>query len=74
MKLIEDNLPEQWEEGDGNLLFTHDGYMYNIGSLEGTLWISRQRTEDYYDGLDNWEEPSSWVDENRPPDFKFLGK
>lgn len=71
MKLIEDNLPKQWEEGDGNMLFTHEGYMYDIGSLDGILWMSRQREEDYYNGLDNWEKIERWIPERRD-NFKFF--
>lgn len=71
MKLIEDNLPEQWEEGDGSLLFTHDGYMYEIFSLDGFLSICRQPTDEYYDGLNNWEKVEGWVPENSDK-FKLL--
>ncbi len=71
MKLIEENLPKQWEEGDGSILFTHEGYMYDIGSLDGIFWMSRQREEDYYNGLDNWEKIERWIDERRR-NFNFL--
>jgi hypothetical protein len=71
MKLIEDNLPMEGEEQDGNVLFIHEDYIYNIGTLEDDLWISRQTVEDYENGKDNYEMIDRWVPENKPI-FKLL--
>jgi len=70
MKLIIDNLPMEGEE-DGNVQFIHGDYMYDIGTLDGVLWISRQTVEDYKNGRDNYERIERWVKEDRK-DFHFF--
>lgn len=65
MILIHDNLPcDTNVEQDGNIEFIHENYVYNIGTLEGVLWISRQTVEDYRNGLDNYERIERWIPED----------
>jgi len=71
MKLIADNLPWIGEEQDGNVQFIHENYHYNIGTLDGVLWVTRQTVEDYENDRDNWEEVERWVPERRSK-FRFL--
>jgi len=71
MELISDNLPMEGEEKDGNVQFIHENYHYNIGTIDGVLWISRQTVEDYENGRDNWERIDRWVPEDRK-DFHFF--
>jgi NAD(P)H-nitrite reductase large subunit len=72
MRLIADYLPtEEGVEDNGSIQFTHGDYMYNIGTQEEVLWISRQTIEDYENGKDNYERIDRWVPENELP-FKLL--
>lgn len=72
MKLIIDNLPAtEGIEEDGSVEFIHGGHMFNIGTLDGVLWISRQTLDDYENGRNNWERIERWIPENTIP-FKFL--
>jgi len=72
MKLIIDNLPAtEGVEEDGSVQFIHENYHYNIGTLDGVLWVSRQTVEDYENGRDNWERIDRWVPEDSPV-FKLL--
>jgi hypothetical protein len=69
MKLISNSLEEY---GDGNLIFELEGYIYQIGQLDGPpCWFSRQTIYDYENGLDNWETPTGWGPENLIA-FKFF--
>ena len=73
MKLISNNLPATIGiEEDGSLEFIHDNYFYNIGTLDGGLWVSRQTVEDYENDRDNWEMIDRWIPENLPPSFMLL--
>lgn len=71
MKLISDNLPWIGEEQDGSVQFIHENYHYNIGTLDGVLWISRQTVDDYENDRDNWEKIERWIPERRR-NFNFL--
>ena len=72
MKLIIDNLPAtEGIEEDGSVEFIHGDHMYNIGTLDDSLWISRQTVEDYENGRDNYERIERWVPE-RSPSFTLL--
>jgi hypothetical protein len=63
------------EEGDGSITFEFEGYVYQIGQLEGPPgWFSRQTVDDYYNCRDNHQTPTGWKDENRRPEFKFLDR
>ena len=74
MKLIYNDLPIEGEEGDGSIIFEFEGYVYQIGQLEGPPgWFSRQTVDDYYNDRDNHQTPIAWGPENRK-DFKFLNK
>ena len=74
MKLIYNDLPIEGEEGDGSITFEFEGYVYQIGQLEGPPgWFSRQTVDDYYNDRDNHETPVGWKPENRI-EFKFLNK
>ena len=65
MKLIIDNLPAtEGVEEDGNVQFIHGDHMYDIGTLDGVLWISRQTVEDYENGRDRYEMIDRWVPED----------
>lgn len=65
MIVLVDNLPMEGQEGDGSIQFTHEGFMYHIGTLEDSIWISRQTVEDYESGEDNYEKIERWVLESR---------
>jgi hypothetical protein len=71
MKLIQNDLLPEFEEGDGSVEFIMDGYFYNIGQFEDMCWITRMTVEDYDNGLDTWEEVERWKPEGRQV-FKFL--
>lgn len=73
MKLISNNLPAtEGVEEDGSIQFIHGDHMYDIGTLDGVLWISRQTVEDYENDRDNWEMIDRWILENLPPTFMLL--
>ena len=73
MKLIHDNLPMEGEESDScSIIFELEGYVYNIGQLDGPpSWFSRKTIEDYQNDTGDWEKPSGWVNEKFAP-LKFL--
>ena len=73
MKLIHDDLPMEGEENDScSVIFELEGYVYNIGQLDGPpCWFSRQTVDDYNNDRDNWEKPTGWVNEKLST-LKFL--
>ena len=74
MKLIHENLPMEGEETDDwNIILQIDGYVYNIGELDGPpCWFSRKTIEDYENDTGSWEKPTGWVDERAPEKLKFF--
>ena len=71
MKMIYDDASFE-EDVDGSIKFIFEGYVYQIGSIDSSPgWFSRQTIDDYENGRDNHEAPTSWSPENIAA-FKLL--
>ena len=71
MKIVQNDFPKFGEVQEGRIQFIYGNFFYDIGCLEGTLWMNRQTLHDHLRGMDTMERIGGWVPENQR-DFKFI--
>jgi len=75
MIILHQDIFEDDEHQDGSILIQINGFVYNIGSLDGEEhWIERQSLEDYNNDLDGFEYAEWFPANDKRISFKFLKK